>query len=139
MANYMREIAGLLGVELGEAFKIKTPDNKDSYYPYYYRLTENSGIECSEDNVDWEMGIPTALRRLLLGDVRIVKLPWKPKEGEEFYIPCIHYTESSMATKVRWLSDNASNKLYQLGLVCKTRDEAIAMAKKMIAVVREEK
>lgn len=44
-----------------------------------------------------------------------------------------------MATKFRWRDDNADNKLYQLGLVCGTREEAIAMTKKMIAGLEKKK
>ena len=76
---------------------------------------------------------------LLNGNLSIRKLPWQPKMNEEFYIPCIHYTESSMATRLRWRDDNADNKFYQFGLVCKTREEAVALTKKILAAVQENK
>lgn len=65
MANYMREIAGLLGVELGESFKIV--DDNNGKYHNYYRLTEKKGIEVSDDNVDWEAAIAGVLKWLLMG------------------------------------------------------------------------
>lgn len=87
MANYMREIAGLLGVELGESFKI-VDDNSGKYHNYY-RFTEEKGIEVSDDNADWEMAIAGVLKWLLMGDARIIKLPWKPQEDEKYYVPFI--------------------------------------------------
>lgn len=52
---------------------------------------------------------------------------------EVYYIPRIHPNDSFMWLSATWEDNNADNKLYQLGLVCKTREEAIAMTKKMIA------
>lgn len=124
--NHMEEVAKLLGVEPEEDFRIKgicadllfriTEEGVFSHYP---------GSEYGELN-------KLMLTQLLTGDSKIIRLPWKPKINEEFYVPCIHYTESSMATKFRWRDDNADNKFYQFGLVCKTREEAIAMTKKML-------
>lgn len=142
MANYMAEVAALLGVELGEVFKIKTPDNKDSYYPYYYRFTENGGIECSEDNednADWEMGIPTILRKLLVGDVKIVKLTWKPQKDERYYTPAIAINPENMYKEFIWDNDNTDIERYNMGLVYKTKEEAVFGAKKLLAMVKEER
>ena len=51
--NYMAEVAKLLGVELGESFKI-TSDTQGDYHNYY-RLTENNCLEMSDDGVEWKM------------------------------------------------------------------------------------
>lgn len=80
MANYMREIAGLLGVELKESFKIVS-DNGCSCCNCY-RFTEEKGIEMSYDNADWEIATAGAgiLKQLLMGEAMIAKFPWKPKK-----------------------------------------------------------
>ena len=137
MTNYMREIVRLLGVELGESFKLV--DDNGGKYRNYYRFTNEKGIEESDDDANWESSIPWILKWILMGEIRIIKLPWKPKMNEEYYVPYIHYSESSMATKLPWCNDKVDNKLYQLGFVCKTREEAVAMIKKMIAMIQEEK
>lgn len=137
MTNYMREIARLLGVELGESFKLV--DDNGGKYHNYYRFTNEKGIEESDDNDNWESAIPGILKWILMGEIRIIKLPWKPKMHEEYYIPCIHHAESSMCSVYPWHGDKVDNKLYQLGLVCKTREEAVAMTKKMITMIQEEK
>lgn len=134
MSNKMPKIADLLGVKLGEVFFIK---EYPSYSRMYLKFTEN-GLEQSLDKDSWTKAASWVWEQLITGALKINKLPWKPKMNEEFYVPCIHYTDSSMATKFRWRDDNADNKLYQLGLVCVTREEAIAMTKKMLAALQEE-
>ncbi len=136
MANYMREIAGLLGVELGESFKI-VDDNSGKYHNYY-RLTEEKGIEVSDDNADWEMAIAGVLKWLLMGDARIIKLPWKPQENERYYTPFIATNPRNMYDEYCWEDDDVDIDRYRMGLVCKTSEEAVAMTKKMLTMVQEQ-
>lgn len=138
--NYRAEVAALLGVEIGEVFKIKIADDeKDSYHThYYYRLTENSGIEYSEDNINWEMGAAMILRELLMGVIRISKLPWKPQVGEKYYIPRIAIRLEDMYYWYHWQNSDADIKRYDMGIVCKTREEAVALTKKMLMVMTGE-
>ena len=86
--NKMEDVAKLLGLELGESFKI-TSDTEGDYHNYY-RLTENNCLEMSDDGVEWKMTTAAALLKyILMGDIRIVKLPWRPREGEKYYVPRI--------------------------------------------------
>ena len=67
--NYMAEVAKLLGVELGESFKI-TSDTQGDYpgdYQNYYRFTENNCFETSIDGVKWETATVIVLRGILMG------------------------------------------------------------------------
>ena len=89
--NYMAEVAKLLGVELGESFKI-TSDTQGDYpgdYQNYYRFTENNCFETSVDGDKWETATVIVLRGILMGGIRIIKLPWKRRGGEKCYVPCI--------------------------------------------------
>ena len=73
--NLIPEIAKMLGVELGEEFKIKG-DNRT----YWFDLDGlHSGEYVVEDEDD------AMLHDLLCGEVEIIKLPWKPKKGEYYY------------------------------------------------------
>ena len=132
--NYMAEVAKLLGVELGESFKITSGIQDD--YQSYYRFTESSGIEISDDGVTWKMtSVATLLKYLLMGDIRIVKLPWKPAIGVEYYIPSITLAKKHDIRK--WYNIEDNQRHYNLGIVCKTREEAIALTEKMLAVAKE--
>lgn len=138
MANYMNQIAELLGVELGESFKI-VDDNGDKSYNYY-RLTDKKGIESSKDDVNWEETIAGTrmLRYLLIGEARIIKLPWKPQDNERYYTPFIATNPRNMYDEYYWENDDVDIERYRMGLVCKTSVEAVELTQKMLAVVQEQ-
>lgn len=78
--NLIPEIAKMLGVELGEAFKVKG----DDITTYIFtddglKLTYDGGIGIVEISSD------VAFAALVKGTDEIVKLPWKPKKGETYY------------------------------------------------------
>ena len=76
------------------------------------------------------------LEDILIGDVRIIKLPWKPtNEGEWYYTPALD-TESGCYT-VYWENNDTDERRYRRGLVFKTREEAIAVSKKMLDILEE--
>lgn len=78
--NLIPQIAQMLGVELGEEFKIK------EYGERIYRF-DNSGLQLIYDNGVRNLNITAnmALSCLLSGDIEIVKLPWKPKMDERYW------------------------------------------------------
>ena len=139
--NYMAEVAKLLGVELGESFKI-TSDTQGDYpgdYQNYYRFTENNCFETSVDGDKWETATVIVLRGILMGDARIVKLPWKPRKGEKYYVPRIAIRPYDRHYCYYWDNSGVDIKRYDMGIVCKTPEEAIALTEKMLAVAKEGK
>ena len=135
--NHMEEVAKMFGVELGEVFKV-TDDNSGKYHNYY-RFTEKKGIEVSEDNVKWEADTTDVLvlKWLLIGVARIVKLPWKPRKGEKYYIPYISTQQKGMHVTYYWNNDHIDIEHYRMGLVCKTPEEAVAITMRMLDTVKE--
>lgn len=78
--NLIPEICKMLGVELGEAFKIKGEDELTYRFDSDgLKLTHDSGIELAKISSD------VAFAALVKGTDEIVKLPWKPKKGEYYY------------------------------------------------------
>lgn len=78
--NLMPKIAKLLGVELGEKFKIK------GYDELTYKF-DNSGLKLIYNN-DTELSVataPTVFVALLSGEYEIIKLSWKPKKGDVYF------------------------------------------------------
>ena len=139
--NYMAEVAKLLGVELGESFKI-TSDTQGDYpgdYHNYYRFTENNCFEISDDGVEWKTTIAAVLlKHILMGDIRIVKLPWKPQEGEKYYVPRIAIRPYDRHYCYYWDNSGVDIKRYDMGIVCKTPEEAIALTEKMLVAINEQ-
>lgn len=81
MANHMKEVAKLLGVELEEVFRLEK-------YESYFRFTREY-FESSLDGNNWSIAHNLTLLAVLNGAATIKKLPWKPKYDEKYYIPSI--------------------------------------------------
>lgn len=127
MNSYMKEVAKLLGVDLEEPFRLER-------YDCYFQLTEED-FEQSFNGVRWSTADSTILKFILNGRTTIKKLPWKPKNDEEYYIPNI--SNVSGYDNFYWQKDNSDEKYYNLGIVCKSKEEAIALGQKMLAVAKE--
>lgn len=134
MTNHMAEVSQMLGVEIGQSFKIS--DDTYGIRQSYYRLTEENGCEISDDNTSWVTVSAEVLKWLIMGDVRISKLPWKPAIGTEYYVPSITLAKKYDIRK--WYSIEDNERHYNLGIVCKTRYEAIKLANKMLAAINEQ-
>lgn len=110
--NYMPEIAKMLGVEVGEIFKMTD-------YNSLYRFTER-GLEfkgtagwCLSERIEW----------LLTGRNEILKLPWQPKEGDRFYFPATDFQYSCPET---WDNHPIDFALKEAGMAFKTKEECEA-------------
>lgn len=132
--NHMEEIAKMLGVELNEVFRI---DGNG----HYFRLTD-TGLEVSvcTDLADlkhtaWFSEESCMLSDLLTGELKIKKLPWKPAIGDRY---C--YSDPSspvMWGRCSWTDYGVDEYRFNHGLVFRTRGEAIALTKKLLAVAQE--
>ena len=72
--NYMPEVLKMLGVEVDEPFNIKGGECNPYLFNEEYNL------------IDMEYYVRNGLiRGLIIGSLEIEKLPWKPKEGCEYY------------------------------------------------------
>lgn len=77
--NLIPEIAKMLGVELGEKFKV------NKYDEMTFKFTENM-LMTRADFKGAKWGItPVVLSELLGGNVEIIKLSWKPKKGDVYF------------------------------------------------------
>lgn len=79
--NLIPEIAKMLGVELGEAFKVKGEEELTYRFDSdgLKLITHDSGIEIAKISAN------VAFAALVNGKDEIVKLPWKPKMYEEYW------------------------------------------------------
>lgn len=110
--NHMPEVAKMLGVEIGEWFRINEIGH---YHPTLYRL-ENSGAWDENDNVADDI-IPA----LITGSYEIIKLSWKPKFKEGYYYPCT-YEQKIFYTL--WVNSTFDYAMHNLGMCYKTIKEA---------------
>ena len=125
MTSHMKEVAKLLGVELEEVFRLEK-------YESYFRFTEN-GLERSPDGVNnWSIAHNLTLIAVLNGTATIKR---KPKYDEKYYIPSI--SNAFGYNSFYWRGDDSDEKYYNFGIICKSKEEAIALRQKMLAVAKK--
>jgi hypothetical protein len=115
--NLLPEIAKMLGVELGEEFKVEG-DNRT----YWFDLDGlHSGEYVAEDEDD------AMLHDLLCGEVEIIKIPWKPKLNERYWT-FMSSLEGGKLYVLNYMWDNSviDVALHKVGWVFRTREEAQA-------------
>lgn len=116
--NLIPKIAKMLGVELGEEFKIK------GYDGLTYKLTDN-GLELTTvDGQKTKWFDHGALNCLLKGKMEIIKLSWKPKEGDVFYSFALR--GKWVVRLYRWTGSPCNCALLDKGWVFRTCEEAQA-------------
>ena len=114
--NYMQDVARMLGVELEEEFRIKETLTKS-----IYKIT-SSGLLGKSDGKDWKHE-NYALASLLIGVYHIIKLPWQPKEGDNYYHPASNFKDVYYAGWGNTIFDIA---LKEAGMIFKTKEECEA-------------
>ena len=114
--NLMPEVAELLGVEIGEVFRLKNLNSR-----WRFKFAEDVLLG-KFNNFEWSPAY-NVLDEILDGTFEIVKLPWEPKRDELYYWP------SASNKKVgcgRWHGDTFCCAMKALGMVYRTREEAEA-------------
>ena len=110
--TYMKEVAHMLGVELGERFKVS--GSEETVY------LDEDGLKA----VGKEWGIfNNVLMCLVTGKNETIKLPWKPTEGTLFY-------STGVDGRIRLDNFVPSRRvdllMYKAGMVHRTEEEAEA-------------
>lgn len=121
--NLILEICKMLSVELGEEFKVDRDDRT-----YWLDLDGLHSGECVAEDEDDAM-----LHDLLCGEVEIVKLPWKPKEGEDYYTFIYDCYHKWCVWQQRWSNHPFDLALLEKGWVYRSREEAEAALPKVAA------
>lgn len=117
MANYMAEIAKLLGVEINKDFECEESSCT-------YRITEN-GLQCN--------GCYGAdsLMMILNGDYKIKRKPWKPKYGDHYWAVSADPTEHFHF--IKWEGSPSDYSNYKLGNCYATMEAAKVNKSKWIS------
>ena len=116
--NHMNEVAKMLGVELGERFKIVQGENE----------TIEGDYCLLEDGLHFEDGTCTfylLLNKLLTGECQIVKLPFKPKYNDDYYYYLIFADEIHLTHRL-WENGIVDYLWYAIGNCFRTEEEAKA-------------
>ena len=124
--NLIPEICKMLGVELGEEFKIKG-------YKLTYMITDDKWLMATDDSPEtgWTPA-NTLFVDLLNGDAEIVKLPWKPKQGEKYWgFLYSSLNDAWVLCLYTWGNNPEDFAFYKAGWVFHTNKEAKAALPKV--------
>lgn len=125
--NLIPEIAKMLGVELGEVFKIKGEDELTYRFDSDgLKLTHDSGIELAKISAN------VAFVDLVNGKDEIIKLPWEPKKGETYYTFEL-LNGKWIVYLLWWVGSPNGYALLDKGWVFRTEEEAQAALPKVAA------
>ena len=127
----MEEVAKMFGLELEEHFHI----TKKSYENTVYKFTKD-GVAFYDNKLRTWYESVGALAGILTGETGVVKLTWKPRDNEHYFIPDI--TTPEMFSYLEWTNDYVDNHMYKHGLICRTKEEAIALTEKMLVAINEQ-
>ena len=120
--NLIPEIIKILGVEYGEAFKIRRPDY-EVCEKGIYAFFEGEGLMKKNKQGVFDSNSSIEFEDLCLGNYEIVKLPWEPKYKEEYFFPNIR--QKTVAIE-QWTDETFDYAMKVLGMAYRTREEAEA-------------
>lgn len=125
--NIIPQIAEMLGIVLKEEFKVNIAE-KDAIF----RITEN-GLEIKnqdssdsiEDiNQEWKT-LPSSFVKLCTGEAKIVKLPFKPKQGDVYWtFYRSTFSDKWLVTSVTWTNTVTDIAKLKVGWCYRTEAEA---------------
>lgn len=110
--NYMQDVAKMLGVELGEEFKISCVNGT------YKFTTDGLKFKVREEWI-----VASFMSDLLTGKHKIIKLPWQPKNGDRYYFPGDGFTITSHSI---WCGLTLEYALKEAGMIFRTAEECEA-------------
>ena len=126
--NLIPEVLKMLGVTYGEKFNLQAHD-PELYKNYSFFFDKDSELYIVNNLNGSTSNANIMLYSILCGHYKIIKLPWRPKEGDKYYAiilmgnikPCIesHY----------WTDSTKDYALLKLGIIYKTEEEAMAHMK----------
>ena len=127
--KYWKQVAEMLGVELGEKFMLKDTDN--DFLPRTYKLTDKGLMY----EFSGELEQSLKLLDIINGYLTIVKLPWKPK-ADEFYYCYSPY--ACITCQERWMNTSSDYCMWKLGNCFRTKEEAETKGKEIMTKIEKE-
>lgn len=116
--NLIPEICKMLGVEIGEEFKVKGRE-------YIFHFVDNGLIAYRTDGsvLPYENCL-THFLWLINGEEEIVKIPWKPKKGDAYYTFDIFRGKWVVVRSSWWTGAPCNYALLDKGWLFRTKEEA---------------
>ena len=131
--NYYKQFAEMLGLELGEEFNlICTEEETDENT---YKITEDGMYYQGIQHDSWWCEPYKTLDSLLMGEVKAVPKPWKPKDGDAYWKWA---TYEECAQFKSWNGASTDFACWKLGNCFKTCGEAQSKGKEIMEAIKKE-
>lgn len=126
MSNYINKVAEVLNLELGQEFIVTDIVGEVFWFTKdtLMSIDENRNTRCANHKI---------LGMILDGKASINKLPPKPRIDERYYVPSI--IGKKLSASFIWANDELDRTNYRRGLICKTAEEAVELAKRCLAQI----
>ena len=134
--NYYKQIAEMLGLELGQEFSITSADGEQTS-SLLYKITKDGIFSRGEKDTDgfWGLEPSTTVEHLIRGVFKAVPKPWKPSEGYTYWWYSIAWNQaidnefnSSIGDLLHW----------KVGNCFKTKEEAETKGKEIMEELLKE-
>lgn len=124
--NLIPEICKLLNIELQERFQIENRTDTFYFTEYGFFKVENENAKLENA---WVLSQGPILIGLLAGNLKIIKLPWKPKRGEEYWTfknKFLFDLDRWFVIQAKWENSVNEEALHKAGWIFRTKEEAAA-------------
>lgn len=138
--NYAKQVAEMLGVEIGEKFRIKGhPDMGTFWFVDDNSMGLRDIWQYDAGSEMYESGFEPKdlLEQILAGFYKVEKLLWKPKQGDEYW----HSTfllDDLLVTSDFWNDSTIDLERWKAGNYFRTREEAKTKGKELMERIKKE-
>lgn len=132
--NYYKQFAAMLGLELGQEFSLI--GFEEEVDENTYKITED-GIYYQAIQHDTWWGEPyKTLDSLLMGEVKVLPKPWKPKVGEQYFYCSTPSKPIVVSSNWTWFTDDLCK--WKAGNCFKTKEEAETKGREIMEQIIKE-
>ena len=123
--NLIPKIAEMLGVEIGEEFYLCNGMDSSIRMGCIYKFSNDCLMCADEDDKDcFGVASDKTLRCMLNGSLKIIKLPFEPKDGEPVWMVNFYNENYVFTLKTTWHDTMLGCAIKQIGNCFRTEKEA---------------
>jgi hypothetical protein len=137
MANYMEQVAKMLGLEW-DSEKGESEVFELTGHSHEFKIALRGLCYFDIGDKEWYV-FSDELHQILIGCDTIKKKPWKPKVNERYYVPDINDDEEDCRyTSYIWHDSELDSFYTNHNMVFRTKEEAIAKASEILKMLEVE-
>ena len=120
--NLIPQVSQMLGVELGEEFKVDMYE----YTEMIFKFDNNVLMTRADCEGSAWVAAHVALAELLAGNIEVIKLPWKPKIYDIYWTFKAAHLDVWCVTDTHWMNNPNNIAAFKNGWVYRSKEEAEA-------------